>query len=62
MRLVVIMVLLLVFSCAAPVWHHKEFRGVAQDTGYDNCMDCHMETMCNGCHGRSQAGRLAIAR
>ena len=61
MRLIVIMVLLLLFSCAQQVWHHKEIRSVAQDTAYDNCLDCHMETMCNSCHARSQGGRLSFA-
>jgi hypothetical protein len=62
MRLIVIMVLLLLFSCAQQVWHHKEIRSIANDTAYENCLECHMEATCNDCHARSREGRLSFAR
>jgi hypothetical protein len=46
------MSLLLLFSCAQTVWHHKEIRSLAPDTAYDNCLECHVETLCNNCHAR----------
>jgi hypothetical protein len=53
MRLaVIILFLLLLFACAQEIRHHKEYRTGEITTLYENCSDCHMETMCNHCHGR----------